>query len=130
MPPIVHNHQLLGIKVDKITPGSKPITDPKEFIQMVTLKHPRGTSLPAHYHKPRIRRTTKLQECLIVKKGKVKLSLYSPEKKLVKKIILKTGQAFIALNGGLGLTVIDDAEIIEIKNGPFKTDKVLIANEA
>lgn len=126
MQKIVHSHQLLGIKVDKITPGSKPITNPKEFIQMVTLKHSRGTKLQAHYHQPRIRRTTKLQECLIIKKGKVRLDLYSNAGKLVRKIFLNSGQVYISLNGGVGLTVIDDAEIIEVKNGPFKIDKILI----
>ena len=98
----------------------------KEFIQIVTLKHPKGSYLTAHYHRPRIRRTAKLQECLIVKSGKVKLDLYTLDKKPAKHLLLKSGQAFIALNCGLGLTVIDDAEIIEVKNGPFKTDKVLI----
>lgn len=126
MQKIVHNRILLGIKIGAMTAGSRPLTDPKEFVQVVTLKHARGTTLPAHYHRPRIRRTAKLQECLIVRKGKVRLDLYSTAGKLVRKLFLSSGQAYVSLNGGVGLTVIDNAEIIEVKNGPFKIDKILI----
>ena len=129
MQKIIYKGVLLGIKIDKIAPGSRPLTDPKEFIQIVTLKHPQGTYLAAHYHRPRVRRSAKLQECMIVTKGKVKLDLYTLEKKAVKRVFLNAGQAFISLNCGLGLTVINDAEIIEVKNGPSKEDKILIAND-
>lgn len=129
MQKIIHNRVLLGIKIDKITPGSLPLTDPKEFIQIVTLNHPRGTYLQAHYHRPRARRTAKLQECMIVTKGKVKLDLYTLDKIKVRSLSLKAGQAFIFLNCGVGVTFIDGAEIIEVKNGPFKMDKMLINND-
>ena len=126
MQKIIHNRILLGIKIDKITPGSQPLTAAEEFIQIVTLKHPQGTYLPAHLHQPRVRRTAKLQECMIVTKGKVKLDLYTLDKKPAKHIMLDAGQAFICLNCGIGITFIKPSEIIEVKNGPFKVDKVLI----
>lgn len=126
MQKIVHNGILLGIKIDKITPGSRPLTDPREFIQIVTLKHSRGTYLQAHIHRPKIRRSAKLQECMIVTKGKVRLSLYTLDKKPAKQVTLNAGQAFICLNCGVGMTFLETAEIIEVKNGPFKVDKVLI----
>ena len=129
MQKIIYKGILLGIKVDKIASGSRPLTDPKEFIQIVTLKHPQGTYLTAHYHRPKIRRSAKLQECMIVTKGKVKLDLYTLEGKPVKRVFLNASQAFIFLNCGVGVTFIDQSEIIEVKNGPFKVDKILIAND-
>lgn len=126
MQEIFYNKKLIGIKIDKILKGSNPITDPLEFIQIVTLKHPQGTILPAHIHRPKKRVTQKLQECLIVKKGKVKLNLYAETKQFIKSILLTKGEGYISLNGGVGIKIIEDAELIEAKNGPFKEDKVLI----
>jgi len=126
MQPITYKGLLIGIKIDKVAKGSNPITDPKEFVQVVTLKHSKGSYLLAHMHQPKKRVTAKLQECLIVRRGKIKLDLYSESKKLVKSIFLTKGQGYISLNGGVGIKIIQDAEIIEVKNGPFKEDKVLI----
>lgn len=126
MQEITHKGILIGIKIDKISKGSNPITDPGEFVQVVTLKHLKGSYLKAHMHEPKLRQTKKLQECIIVLKGKVKLDLYSEDKKLIKHTFLTEGQVFILLNGGIGIHIMKDAEIIEVKNGPFKEDKVLI----
>jgi hypothetical protein len=117
---------LIGIKIGKIKSGSIPITDTKEAIQLVTLKHAKGSILKAHLHVPVKRITQRLQECMVVKKGKVEVGLYSPEKKYFKSILLDQGEAFILLQGGCSLHMLRDSEIIEIKNGPFKEDKELI----
>lgn len=123
---IIYQGTLIGIKIEKFANGSLPITNTQEFLQVVTLKHPKGCYLKAHLHKPTVRKTQKLQECIIVKKGKIKLDLYTQDKKLIKYIFLRTGQAFILLNGGVGIKIIEDTEIYEVKNGPFKEDKILI----
>ena len=62
----------------------------------------------------------------MVRKGKLKVDLYGPDKKLFKKIFLNPGQVLIVMNGGIGIHVMQDAEFFEFKNGPFKEDKVLI----
>ena len=67
-----------------------------------------------------------MQECIIVKKGKIRVDLYGPDKKMFKKVVLKTGDLLILLNGGYGIHILEDAEMIELKNGPFVEDKVLI----
>ena len=117
---------LVAVKFTKINEGSNPLTDPDQSLQLVTLKHPRGSYLKAHMHKPQKRITRSLQECLIVKKGKIRLDLYSPTKILFKKTHLKEGQALILLNGGYGIHLVEDSELFEIKNGPFIVDKILI----
>jgi hypothetical protein len=123
---IYYRGKLIGVKVGEIKKGSIPITEVRDYIQMVTLKHAKGTSLKAHMHSPRSRQTKRLQECMIVKKGKVRLDLYASNKKLFKHVFLTTGQAFILFEGGIGVKFITNAEIFEVKNGPFKEDKVLI----
>jgi len=117
---------LMGIKIITIPSGSTPATNEKESLQLLTLKHPKGTYLKAHLHSPRKRVTNQLQECWVVVKGKVRFDLYGPDKRFFKYIFLKGGQAFILISGGIGIHVLDDTEIFEVKNGPFKEDKVLI----
>jgi len=123
---IQYKNKLVGVLLKTIPVGSIPHTDSKESLQLVSLKHPKGKYLVAHAHKPIKRTTNNLQECLIVKKGKIKVDLYSSDKKKFKNITLKTGDVFILLNGGYGIHFLESSELIELKNGPFMEDKVLL----
>lgn len=123
---IIYKNELLGIRIRDISHGSVPITDGGEPLQLVTLKHPKGAYLKAHIHTPKKRVTNSLQECLIVKKGRVKLDLYGHDKKFHKYLYLKPGEVFVLAKGGYGIQLMEDSELIEVKNGPFKEDKILI----
>ncbi len=81
MEEIFYKKILLGIRIKKIPSGTKPLTNEKEPLQLVTLNHPQGTVLKAHMHRPVERITQKLQECLVVQKGKIKLDLFTPNGK-------------------------------------------------
>lgn len=129
MEKIFYKNTLIAIKFGKFKKGATPITDPAEPLQLVVFKHPAGKITKGHFHKPRKRTTRSLHEYLIVMKGKIKIDLYSPDKKFFKSIYLTTGQTAILMNGGHGVQVLKDSEIIEVKNGPFFEDKVWIENE-
>lgn len=126
MAEIKYKNKLVAIVMGRFPSGSIPQTNGEEPLQLVTLKHPKGKYLLAHAHRPIKRQTEKLQECLIVRKGKIRVDLYGPDKKMFKKITLKMGDLLILLNGGYGIHILEDAELIELKNGPFKEDKVLL----
>ena len=128
MEKIVYKGKLVGIKVAKLEKGSKPITADDEPLQVVGLKHPKGAYLKAHYHNSKNLIGYKVQESLFVKKGKVKLDIYGPGPKFkyLKYLYLNAGEVFILLNGGYGIHMVKDSELVEYKNGPYKNDKVLI----
>jgi hypothetical protein len=126
MEKIYYGKTLAGIRIRRITKGSNPITDGKEAVQIVTLKHPKGKYLAAHKHEHRVRTTQSLQECLFVKKGKIRLDLYTPKDTCFKRVTLTEGDAFLLISGGVGIHIIENSELIEVKNGPFVEDKVLI----
>ena len=121
-----YKNEIVGFRMKKIPTGSKPITDGGEPLQLVSLKHKKGAYLKAHRHVPKMRKTENLQECLVVKKGKIKIDLYGNDGVCFKKFMLKAGELFLLMNGGIGIHFIDDAEIFELKNGPFVEDKILI----
>ena len=126
MTEIKYKNKLIAIFLGRFPKGSIPQTDGKEPLQLVTLKHPKGKYLLAHTHKPTKRQTAKMQECLIVKKGKIGIDLYGPDKKMFKKIVMKTGDLLLLADGGYGIHMLKDAELIELKNGPFIEDKILL----
>jgi hypothetical protein len=126
MQEIYFKKTLLGIKITRIPKGSIPQTRESGALQLVTLKHPAKTILKAHKHVPKKRVTQRLQECLVVKTGKIRVDLYNLNDKLVKHVYLTAGQIFISVSGGIGIKFIKDSEIFEFKNGPFIEDKLLI----
>ncbi len=123
MDKIFYKEKLLGIKIKKRKLGTSPITDTESFLQVLTLNYKKGHVVIPHDHKPKKRITTELNECIVIVKGKVRVKLYGGERKPVKQVILSTGDTFLYMRGGHSVHFLDDAELIEIKNGPFIDDR-------
>lgn len=117
---------LIGIRISKFLKGSVPQTDADEPVGILTFNHPKGSHFPAHTHQPIKRTTSHLEECFVIKKGKLKIRLYGPDKRYFKTIFLKSGEAFLTVGGGHEITVLENCEMFEVKNGPYKNDKAFI----
>ena len=128
MDKILYKNKLIGIKITKMDKGTKPITDAKGPLQLLTINHPKGKRLDSHYHHSKNLVTKYVQECLFLRKGRVRLDIHGPRPayKFIKNVYLNPGDAFIILDGGYGITMIKDSELFEAKNGPFYDDKVVI----
>jgi len=63
---------------------------------------------------------------LFIKAGKVRLDFYDDEKNYLKSIILEEGDVILLANGGHGFEMLEETEIIEVKQGPYagEMDKV------
>lgn len=126
MEKIFYDNTLIAIRLKRLKNGVISLTEPSEPLQVLGHKRNRGEYIKAHIHEPKKRVTEKLQECLMVVKGKIIIDLYSPTKKFFKSVHLSAGDIVIFMNGGHGVHILDDSEIIEVKNGPFVEDKELI----
>lgn len=127
MEKIFYNQELIGILVTDFSPGLMPITDETEPLQVLALAYKKGGHVVApHKHSPRQRTVAKLQECLIVRQGRIKIDLYGSDNIYFRTLELKQGEIFISLAGGHGVEFLEDSEVFEIKNGPFQEDKVPI----
>lgn len=126
MEKIIYDNNIIAIRIKKFKNGITPITDPKEALQLVLHKRSSNTYTKPHTHSPKRRITEKLQECLVVISGRIKIDLYSPNKKHFKSIYLSAGQAIIFMYGGHGVHTLKGSEFMEIKNGPFVEDKIFI----
>ena len=115
--------KLMGIRVRSFPEGLVALTDEKQPLQILTLKHKKEKEVWPHFHKPTRRKTEALQECVIVIEGKIKITLYGYDKKKFKEFYLKSGELFMLVDGGHSLKVIENAKIYEIKNGPYIDDR-------
>ena len=101
----------------------------KSSFQFGLLAHKKGFEEPPHYHRPFKRIITDLQQMFVVQKGKVRVDLFSNDKKLIRKIILKKGDSIVLIHGIHAIKVLQDMQCISVKQGPFLGsifDKVLV----
>ena len=65
------------------------------------------------------------QEVLVIKSGKVRVDYYDDDMSYFQSRILNKGDIVLLAHGGHGFEMIEDSEIIEIKQGPYagKLDK-------
>lgn len=126
MEKIIHKNVLIAIRVKKLKSGVIPITGEHEPLQVLTHKREAGKKTLAHFHLPKKRVTQALQECLIVISGRIKVDLFGTHKKRIRSLYLSAGDIIIFISGGHAVHILENTEFIEVKNGPFLEDKVMI----
>jgi hypothetical protein len=63
---------------------------------------------------------------LHIEYGKVEINFYNQRGEKIGSSILNTGDTILLISGGHGLTILEEAKILEIKQGPYygvKEDK-------
>ena len=123
MEKILRNGKLVAVRIDSLSPGSTPVIPPEEALQVLTLKHKKGRVVDPHVHIPHRRVTDVLQECLVVIRGRIVVSLFEEDGSLFRQFQVGQGETCIILAMPHRVEFLEDSEIIEIKNGPFFDDK-------
>ena len=70
-------------------------------------------------HNPVERRTIGTQEVLFVKSGRIRVDFYSLGQDFLESRELSGGDIILLAGCGHGIEVLDDATIVEVKNGPY-----------
>jgi hypothetical protein len=105
--------------IDFFTPG--------EFSQQLGyMNRPKDYEIPPHVHNVVERKVELTQEVLFVKKGKVRVDFYDDNKKYIESRIISKGDVILLANGGHGFKMMEQSEMIEVKQGPYcgEMDKV------
>ncbi len=88
--------------------------------QLGYMKRPGGYAIAPHDHNPVSRVIEWTQEALFVRSGRVRLDLYAPEsREYIESRILEAGDVVLLAHGGHGLVMLEESEIIEVKQGPY-----------
>lgn len=97
---------------------------PNNYSQQVAyMSHPTGKVIDAHLHNLVHRNVVMTQEVLFIKKGKLRVDFYDDYKDYLESVILEAGDAILLVSGGHGFTVLENVEMIEVKQGPYSGDK-------
>ncbi len=125
---IASRKKLLGIiiKADFRKEGIEFFT-PNDFSQQLAyMQRPKGYIIAPHIHTQIMRVIKYTKETLFIKSGKVRIDFYDNKRHYVESRILSAGDTVFLAAGGHGFEFIEDAEMIEIKQGPYtkKTQSV------
>lgn len=101
------------------TPGVHFFTPPEFSQQLAYMRRPEGYTIEPHYHHPVMRNVQITQEVLFIRKGKVRVDFYDSDRKYACSRVLRAGEVILLASGGHGFTMIEESEIIEVKQGPY-----------
>jgi hypothetical protein len=122
---IVFDDQLLAVIISNkySEPGIHFFT-PDEFSQQLAfMKHPVGKIIQPHVHNPVQREVHFTKEVLFIRKGKIRVDFYTDQQQYIESYILETGDTILLSEGGHGFEILEETEMIEIKQGPYAGDK-------
>ena len=90
--------------------------------QLGYMKRPSGYVIIPHRHNVVTRQVIQTQEVLFIKSGVVRVDFYSGNQCYLWSKIIKEGDVILLASGGHGFEIIEEAEIIEVKQGPYVGD--------
>jgi len=96
---------------------------PNHFSQQLAyMSRPKGYVIEPHIHNPIVREVSYTREVLFVKSGEVRIDFYSDNKDYIESRILYEGDVILLATGGHGFEMLENSEIIEVKQGPYVGD--------
>ena len=103
---------------------TKFISNPRSSFQFGIVSHKKGYFEIPHYHKKFLRKIKDLQQVLFVQKGKLEVIFFNNNKKIIKKIIIKKGDAINIVQGVHSIKILKNCQCITVKQGPFISEKM------
>lgn len=118
---INHQNKLIAliIKDSYKANGVEFLTNNENPMQLAYMSHPTGKKIESHFHNYYPREVQYTQEVLLIKKGKLLVDFYDDQQKYIRSLLLSGGDTILLMSGGHGFEVIEEVEMIEIKQGPF-----------
>lgn len=131
---IIQNEKILSIIIrsEFKREGIEFFTPPDFSQQLGYMNRPKGYSINPHKHIASDRTIQLTQEVLVLKRGKVRIDFFNDNGDFVESIILYSGDVILLASGGHGMEMLEDSEMIEIKQGPYQQekDKVMLSPNA
>jgi mannose-6-phosphate isomerase-like protein (cupin superfamily) len=121
---ITHNDVLFALIIRaKFTAEGIQFFTPDEFSQQLAyMKRPSNWHIEPHLHNPVPRSVEYTNEVLFIRSGKVRVDFYSDGKIYIESRLLYPGDTILLARGGHGFSMLEESEIIEVKQGPYSGD--------
>lgn len=125
---VIHNEKLLSviIRANYKSDGIEFFT-PDDFSQQLAyMNRAKNYVIPPHVHNAVQRDVHFTQEVLVIKSGKVRVDYYDDDRNYLESRVLHQGDVVLLAYGGHGFEMLEDSEMIEVKQGPYagEMDKV------
>ena len=122
------------VKVDGVTaaiivragfnPEGIQFVTPDDYSQQLGfMRRPAGYKIQPHVHLQVDRKASFTQEVLYVRKGRVRVDFYRDDESYVESCEISIGDVILLSSGGHGFEMIEESEMIEVKQGPYMDDK-------
>jgi hypothetical protein len=121
METIRHEDQIVAIIIyrDFQVEGIKFLSPDYFSLQLGHMRRPAGYHVVPHIHNAVQRHTVGTQEVLFVKSGLIRIDFYSFAQEFLQSRQLGEGDLVLLVGAGHGIEVLEEATIVEVKNGPF-----------
>jgi hypothetical protein len=121
---IIHNKTLIAIIIrGGYEKDGVEFFTPHSFSQQLGyMKRPKGYFIEPHTHRIVERKVSHTQEVLHVKSGQIKIILFGTDQSLIQEVIFYKGDTVLLAAGGHSVEMLEDSELIEIKQGPYLND--------
>lgn len=124
-----------GVRYAEIIRASKRVdktvffSPPHSSFQFGLIAHKANYEEPPHYH-PKVKRVVEdVQQMFVVQYGVVAVDFYDNDGRKLTEVVLYPGDAILIVDGVHAIRVIEDAQCITVKQGPFlgeQYDKVIV----
>ncbi len=122
---IRHRDEILAIILSRNfnEAGIHFVTPPSFSQQLAYMCHPAGKVIQAHVHNPVIRDTKNTLEVLLLKRGRLRVDFFTSDQRYLESRILEAGDVILLASGGHGFEVLEEIEMVEVKQGPYAGDQ-------
>jgi len=100
---------------------------PDDFSQQLAyMNRAKNYVIKPHVHNSVQRDVHFTQEVLVIKSGKVRVDYYDDDRNYLESRVLVQGDVVLLAYGGHGFEMLEDSEMIEVKQGPYagEMDKI------
>ena len=111
------------ITVQHCSNGVNFHTDPSREVQVASMLHSKAHNIKNHKHNVTKREIYLTSEVLVINRGIIRCFIYDNNLALVDTVDLSGGQILILYAGGHGFEVLEDTEMIEVKQGPYMNNQ-------
>jgi hypothetical protein len=120
---IFYQTRLIAVVFRKDIPlheGVQFLTTPDNPFQIGMHLAPKGKIMQPHFHRLDHPLTVDtIEEILMIQSGVIVVTLYNKDGEVIEKKTLKAGDSILLMHEGHGVDIIEDAQIFEVKQGPY-----------
>lgn len=113
------NPMAILVRSDASVDGIEFFTPGTFSQQLGLMSRPSGYVVPAHTHNLVERTITQTQEVLLLRKGRIRVTIYGLEDQAISVLEMAPGDVILLAHGGHKIEMLEKSEILEVKQGPY-----------